>query len=118
MESQERSQQAMLADQKEQREWEKEKFDREMKVKEDEADIKREKVYIDADTKERDSQRKMDSNFNGISDEIDIKILENQKLKTKLEDDIKEKTLKETIRHNKETEKIDLIKAKKTGTSK
>lgn len=114
IEANERSRQLEIQDKQEERAWQKEKFDRELALKREEAQIKREKVYIDADTKERDSQRRMDSNFNGIADEIDKKILDNQKLKTQLEDDVKRKTLDETIRHNKAQEEIDRNKIKAT----
>lgn len=91
-------------------EWEKEKFYAELEDKKDQTSVKREKVLIDADAKERDRLDRVDTNFNGIADEIDKKILDNQLLETKLDNKIDEAKLEEEIRHNKATEEIDRMK--------
>ena len=68
---------------------------------------------MDAEVKEREGQRRQDTNFNGIADEIDKKILDNQMLDTKLDDQTKQRQLEETIRHNKAQEEIDRMKISK-----
>ena len=113
MESNEKIQQAMLEDKKVEREWEKEKFNLELADKREQTNVKREKILMDAEVKEREGQRRQDTNFNGIADEIDKKILDNQMLDTKLDDQTKQRQLEETIRHNKAQEEIDRMKISK-----
>ena len=113
MESNEKIQQALLEDKKIEREWEKEKFNLELAEKREQTNVKREKILMDAEVKEREGQRRQDTNFNGIADEIDKKILDNQMLDTKLDDQTKQRQLEETIRHNKAQEEIDRMKISK-----
>lgn len=114
LKQQQAQQKAMLQDKKEQRAWEVQKHNDEMEIKREEVDIKREKGYLDVNQKENESRRKQDANFNGIADEIDKQLLENAKLQTKEDSNIKNRQIDETIRHNKESEKIDRLKISKT----
>jgi hypothetical protein len=110
LESNEKTAQIQATQAKEAVDWEKEKFYAELEDRKDQTSIKREKVFIDADGKERDRLDRVDTNFNGIADDIDKKILDNQKLETELDNKINEGKLAEDVRHNKATEEISRLK--------
>jgi hypothetical protein len=117
MEIQQQQQQAEMQEKQQEREFEIQKHTDEMEIKRAELELKKETIYLGIEQKERDGQRKIDENSNGIPDEIDIKKLENDRLKNANEVFIKEKDLNEKIRNNKEKEKLEKLKISKMSTN-
>jgi hypothetical protein len=113
LQSQEKMQQAELQDKQQERELDKYKIDTDAQVKREEIDQRREAAYLNAETKERDGYRRIDSDSNGIADELDLRRTEVQERKNDEDISVKQEQLAETTRHNKATEEIQRKNANK-----
>lgn len=102
------------------REWEIKKHDDLMEIKRAELEIKRESKFLDIHQNERNANRDLDQNMNGLTDEIELGMIELDKQQSNQNMIIEKDKLKETIRHNKAQEVIDRkkVSSKNNNTSK
>jgi hypothetical protein len=117
LKSQEKMKQEELADKQADRDIDKYKIDTEAATKDKDIEQKREAAYLQAEGKERDGMRRIDSDSNGIDDHLDLRRTDVQEAKNLKDAELKERDLKEKERHNRATEGIQKTAANKPSTS-